>query len=135
MKIIFFFLYASLLYGCAMSPAQTMQNPYKGSIASKLMLNGDLKYAQVTDLRAKKINGFLIVEAKLINITSYDDSLFYRFKWLDAKGFGVGDEEGWKNIIINGLQNQTITGASANKKIDDFRLELQSPNNTGGTEK
>jgi uncharacterized protein YcfL len=119
------------LTGCG-SPAQTMKVDKPNSISSKLLLRGDLSNTTVSDLRASKINGFLKVQATLTNITKDDDVIFYRFHWYNEAGMEAGSEEAWKSLPLTGLASESITSLSTNKLTIDFKLELQSPNNTGG---
>ena len=57
-------------------PVQTTEHAVNGSIESKLLLRGDLSYIKVTDLRAKKTNDFLVVEAEVYNTRNYEDLLY-----------------------------------------------------------
>lgn len=112
-------------------PVQTTEHAVKGSIESKLLLRGDLAYIKVTDLRAKKTNDFLVVEAEVYNTRNNDDLLYYRFKWFDAKGFQVSGDDGWKTIPLRGAQSQNLIGVATSVNATDFKVELQSPNNRG----
>ncbi len=112
-------------------PVQTTEHAVNGSIESKLLLRGDLSYIKVTDLRAKKTNDFLVVEAEVYNTRNYEDLLYYRFKWFDAKGFQITGDEGWKTVPLGGAQSQNFIGVATSVNVTDFKLELQSPNNTG----
>lgn len=112
-------------------PVQTTEHPVKGSIESKLLLRGNLSYIKVTDLRAKKVNEFLVVEAEVSNTRSYDDLLYYRFKWFDAKGFQLSGDDSWKTLPLRGAQIQNFIGVATTVNATDFIVELQSPNNTG----
>lgn len=122
--------YQSLI-ACS-SPAQTMKVDEPNSISSKLLLRGDLTNTTVSDLRASKINGFLKVQATLTNLTKEEDNIYYRLHWLNQAGMEAGSEEGWKSIPLSGLGAETISSMSNNRSVVDFKLELQSPNNTGG---
>lgn len=129
-KLTLIFSVACFTCSCA-KPAQTTENATPGSIASKLILRGNLKYIKITDLKAQKKNGFMMVEAEAHNIRTSDDTIYYRFKWLDSNGFTAGSEESWKTIPLRGLESQKITGIATSKTASDFKIELQSPNNTG----
>lgn len=100
------------------------------SMASKLEQLGEMTYLKVTDLRVAKRNGLLNIQAEVTNISSSNERLFYRFKWLDDTGFSVWDEEPWKPVVIYGKQKHLITVVAPTPQATDFRLVLQSPNNT-----
>jgi hypothetical protein len=100
------------------------------SMASKLEQLGEMTYLKVTDLRVIKRNGLLNIQAEVTNISSSNERMFYRFKWLDDAGFSVWDEEPWKPVVIYGKQKHLITVVAPTPQATDFRLVLQSPNNT-----
>ncbi len=100
------------------------------SIASKLEEQGRMNNLKVTDLRATKKDNLLRIQAEITNISPGDQQLYYRFKWLDRDGFTVWDEEPWKPMIVYGNQKQIINVSSPTFKATDFRLILQSPDNT-----
>ncbi|MBZ0104070.1 MAG: YcfL family protein [Sulfuricella denitrificans] len=100
------------------------------SMASKLEQLGEMTYLKVTDLRVARRNGLLNVQAEVTNISSSNERLFYHFKWLDDAGFSVWDEEPWKPVVIYGKQKHLITVVAPTPQASDFRLVLQSPNNT-----
>lgn len=100
------------------------------SMASKLEQLGEMTYLKVTDLRVIKRNGLLNIQAEVTNISSSNERLFYRFKWLDDAGFSIWDEEPWKPVVIYGKQKHLITVVAPTPQATDFRLVLQSPNNT-----
>lgn len=100
------------------------------SMASKLEQLGEMTYLKVTDLRVANRNGLLNVQAEITNTSSSNERLFYRFKWLDGAGFSVWDEEPWKPVVIYGKQRHLITVVAPTPQATDFRLVLQSPNNT-----
>ena len=58
-----------------------------------------------------------------------------QLEWLDMDadqdGFTVWDEEPWKPVIVYGSQKQTISVVAPTFKATDFRLILQSPDNSG----
>lgn len=100
------------------------------SIASKLEEQGKMDYLKVTDLRATKRDNLLRIQAEITNTSAGNQQLYYRFKWLDRDGFTVWDEEPWKPMIVYGNQKQVINVVSPTFKAADFRLILQSPDNT-----
>jgi uncharacterized protein YcfL len=119
------------LNGCVVTPAQTTENAIPNSIASRLLLRGNLLYLKVNDLRAQKKNRFLMVEAEILNTRTFDDTVYYRFKWFDSNGFQLSGDEAWKTLALKGEQVQRISGVATSQDAADFKLELQSPNNRG----
>ena len=97
------------------------------SIASKLEEQGKMNNLKVTDLRATKRDNLLRIQAEITNISSGNQQLYYRLRWLDNDGLIVWDEEPWKPMIVYGNQKQVISVGSPTFKATDFRLILQSP--------
>jgi uncharacterized protein YcfL len=116
----------SLLCACASHNPP----PRPGSINAKVEQLSEMSYLQVTDLRAVKRNHLLNVQAEINNPDSDNQQLYYRFKWLDANGFVVG-EETWKPVLVYAYQKQTVTAVAPSPQVTDFRLVVQSPDNTG----
>ncbi|MGZ5028285.1 MAG: YcfL family protein [Methylobacter sp.] len=117
----------SLLNACASHKPP----PRPGSINAKVEQLSEMSYLQVTDLRAVKHNHLLTVQAEINNPDSDNQQLYYRFKWLDANGFVIGDEEPWKPVLVYAYQKQTVTAVAPSPQATDFRLVVQSPDNTG----
>lgn len=105
--------------------------PRPGSINAKVEQLSEMSYLQVTDLRAVKRNHLLTVQAEINNPDTDNQQLYYRFKWLDANGFAVGGEEAWKPLLVYAHNKQTIMGVAPSPQVTDFRLVVQSPDNTG----
>lgn len=105
--------------------------PRPGSIHAKVEQLSEMSYLQVIDLRAVKRNHLLTVQAEINNTDSDNQQLYYRFKWLDANGFAVGGEEAWKPVLVYAYQKQTLTAVAPSPQVTDFRLVVQSPDNTG----
>ncbi|MGZ4957065.1 MAG: YcfL family protein [Methylobacter sp.] len=116
----------SLLCACASHKPP----PRPGSIDTKIEQLSEMLYLQVTDLRAVKRNHLLTVQAEINNSDSDNQQLYYRFKWLDANGFVVG-EETWKPVLVYAYQKQTVTAVAPSPQVADFRLVVQSTDNTG----
>jgi len=105
--------------------------PAQGAtIENKLEQLGEMTYLEVTDLRVVQRNGLLNIQAEITNLSASNERLFFRFKWLDSSGFSVWDEEPWKPVVIYGKQKYLITVVGPTAAATDFRLQLQSPNNT-----
>lgn len=104
--------------------------PQPGSINSKLEQLGEMSYLQVTDLKAVKRNHLLVVQAEINNTDDDNQQLFYRFKWFDASGFALADEA-WKPLVLYAYQKQTLSAVAPSPQATDFKLVVQSPDNTG----
>lgn len=100
-----------------------------GSIFSKLEVLGFVDSLKVTDLRAVKRDNLLRIQMEITNFSSSSQQINYRFKWLDANGFMVWDDEPWKPVTIYGNQKQMINVSSPTFKATDFRIMLQSLSN------
>lgn len=120
-----FTLILILLSGCSTQP---LLPPAPNSIASKVIFLNELSDIAFGDLRSIAVNGFLTVEAELINNSSSSNSLQYRFQWRDKNGMAVGVEETWKVLNFSPSQAQHIKGIATSKQAVDFKLELQSNN-------
>ena len=100
-----------------------------GSILSKLEVLGSVDPLKVTDLRAVKRDNLLRIQMEITNFSSSSQQINYRFKWLDANGFMVWDDEPWKPVTVYGNQKQMINVSSPTFKATDFRIMLQSLSN------
>lgn len=109
-------------------PAVASSGP---SMASKIEEQGKMNNLKVTDMRATKRDNLLRIQVDITNISSSNQQLYYRFKWLDRDGFTVWEDEPWKPMIVYGNQKQVINVVSPTFKATDFRLLLQSPDNSG----
>ncbi|MEW9898234.1 YcfL family protein [Chitinivorax sp. PXF-14] len=101
------------------------------SIADKVEQLGEMKYLKVSGIRLVKRNELLNIQVEVTNSDNSNQSMFYRFKWLDASGFSVWGEEVWKPLTIYGLQKKLINEVAPTPAATDFRIEVQSPSNTG----
>ncbi|MCL1824470.1 MAG: YcfL family protein [Betaproteobacteria bacterium] len=106
-----------------------------GSIASKIEELGEMDYLYVTDMRAVRRDNLLRIQFTVTNSSSSNERLYYRFRWLDADGFTVWEEEPWKPELIYGKQDKVISVVAPTFKAVDFKLELQSPHNTTPSER
>ena len=124
-------LVCMLALGAATATAQTPPAaPSAPTIASKLEEQGRMNNLRVTDLRAVKRDNLLRIQAEITNLSPGNHQLYYRFKWLDSDGFTVWEEEPWKPVLIYGNQKQLLNAVSPTFKASDFRLILNSPDNS-----
>ncbi|MGI9213055.1 MAG: YcfL family protein [Methylococcaceae bacterium] len=118
-------LYCLMFLGaCAGNPPPP---PAKGSLASKLELNGNIPYLDVADIRSTRRNGLLVVQVTLGNTGLNSHHFVYRFKWFDRTGFIVGGDEPWKPLPLYNKQYQSINAVAPSPLVEDFRLVVQYP--------
>jgi uncharacterized protein YcfL len=101
-----------------------------GSIASKVESLGEMTYLKFTDMRAVRRDGLLRIQVTIFNENNLNEQLYYRFRWLDEDGFTVWEEEPWKPEIVYGKQSKVLSVTAPTLKASDFRIEVQSPNNS-----
>lgn len=115
----------ALLAGCA-----TPSAPAPGSAASKLVSLGSMEHIEVGAMRVARENGFLTVKVALNNTSHENQSMYYRFAWLGNDGFPVADAESWKSLTLYGTQTSYLPAIAPVPQATDFRLEVQTPENT-----
>lgn len=99
------------------------------STSSKVENLGTMKSLEVTEIKVKTKNGLMIVQADFSNKSIYNQEVYYRFKWIDADGFQVGDDESWKILTLIGKQKIAIKTVAPTPIAKDFKIELQAPSN------
>ncbi|MFZ4699569.1 MAG: YcfL family protein [Candidatus Methylumidiphilus sp.] len=104
--------------------AQVQDPGTSPAIAAKVALRGDAHGIQITEMRITRPNDILVVAADMLNSTSADRMVFYRFRWLDSVGNQVGDGESWKQMGILGHGQQTVKSVAPTNKATDFKLEM-----------
>ena len=116
---------ALMAAGCAL--AVSVQ---AAGIADKLEQLGEMTYLKVSEMRVAKRDGLLAVQVEVTNSDNTNQNMYYRFKWLDETGFSVWGEEAWKPVLIYGKQKKMINEVAPTPRATDFRMEVQSPNNS-----
>lgn len=119
-KKIWFFIFVSAL---------TMNLSHADTAVSKIENLGTMKSLEVPEIRVKTKNGLLTVQADFLNKSIYNQEVYYRFKWVDADGFQIGDDEAWKFASLIGKQKVVIKTISPTPLAKDFKIELQAPRN------
>ncbi len=119
---------AALLGGQSLQAAQAATT---SSLAERVEQLGEMKYLKVVNGKMVKRNGLLAVQLEVKNSQNSNQQLYYRFRWLDDAGFVVGGEEAWKPLKFIGLQKQIIDTVAPVQSAVDFRLEVNSPENSG----
>lgn len=115
---------ASLLAASAVTTPATAD-----TIASKIEAQGEMAFLKVTGLRQAVRNGLLSIQAEVTNEHEGQQTMYYRFRWLDASGFSVWDDEAWKPVMFHGKDRQLIQVVAPTPQATDFRLVVQSPEN------
>ncbi|RXZ43991.1 DUF1425 domain-containing protein [Crenobacter cavernae] len=100
------------------------------SVASKTEQLGQMDKVKVDNIRLARRNGLLNIQAELVNESSRNQVVYYRFKWLDDSGFATWGEEAWKPITLYGTERKLLSEVAPTAATTDFRLQLQSPENT-----
>ncbi|HYC42727.1 MAG TPA: YcfL family protein [Noviherbaspirillum sp.] len=120
-------LCASLaLLGATAQAQQDAPAAASSGIAAKMIVRGELHGLQAVDLRSQRRNDVLVVQAEIMNMDTRDLRLYYRFRWLDANGFQVGDGEVWKPLVFLGKQSQFIKGTAYGPQATDFKIEMSA---------
>lgn len=101
------------------------------SLSDRIEQLGEMKYIKLIGGRTAQRNGLLAVQLEMQNQDKGDQQLYYRFRWFDDAGFVVGGEEVWKPLKFIGLQKQIIDTIAPVPNAVDFKMEVNSPDNTG----
>lgn len=101
-------------------------NAFAQTMESKIERLGDLPSIQVKALRSATKGRLMMVQASIENVQPVPISMTYRFKWLDANGFTVGEEETWTPTQIQAKEVIQITGMATQADAVDFRLVLHA---------
>jgi len=97
--------------------------------ADKIENLGTMKSLEVPEIKVKTKNGLMFVQADFVNKSIYNQEVFYRFKWVDADGFQIGDDETWKFVNLLGKQKFAVKTIAPTPLAKDFKIELQAPRN------
>lgn len=116
----------AILGGCffVQACAQTQEAKTSPAIAAKVALRGEAQGIQISEMRITRPNDILVVQADMLNSSSADHTVFYRFRWLDSSGNQVGDGESWKQLGILGFGQQTVKSVAPMGSATDFKLEM-----------
>ena len=72
-------------------------------------------------------SGFMEVQVELQNDDTCDFSMLYRFQWLDADGFLLGESSPvWKQAFAHGRDKFYLKGTSESVLAKDFRLVIRN---------
>lgn len=96
------------------------------SLESKIERIGDLPSLQVSGLKSAMRGRFMVVQTHVENLNNYPVALTYRFKWFDAAGFSVGQEESWIPVQIQARERVEFQGMATSPEAVDFRVVLHA---------
>ncbi|AMG40056.1 MULTISPECIES: YcfL family protein [Achromobacter] len=115
------------LAGQAMAQANPAP-PYAASpgIAAKLMVRDSVRDLRVESLRSQRRNDVMVVQAEIVNTSGLNSRLYYRFRWFDADGMQVGDDEAWKPLTFLNRQSLMVKGVAYGPQATDFRIEMSA---------
>ncbi|MBF0612945.1 MAG: YcfL family protein [Magnetococcales bacterium] len=113
----------ALLSACASVPDTVMQDPHVEAL-------GKMSNLAIPVIRGAEKNGFLGVQAEVVNYATSPQTMHYRFRWMDSSGMVVGSEEAWKVAVLQALDKKFITAVAPVKQAVDFRMVVQSPDNS-----
>ena len=72
-------------------------------------------------------SGFMEVQVELQNDDTCDFSMLYRFQWLDADGFLIGESSPvWKHAFAHGRDRFYLKGVSESVLAKVFRLVIRN---------
>lgn len=118
---------AFALMGLIATPAvmaQTVAGATSPAVAAKLSLRGEAPHVSVPEVRIARRGGFLSVQSDLRNAGPEDQTVFYRYRWLDQSGNQHGNGDAWKQLNLLSETQQTVKGTAPHASVSDFRLEL-----------
>jgi uncharacterized protein YcfL len=98
--------------------------PASGGAASKVEVRGKQNGVKVIEMRVKHTDDIMVIQADFQNSSNKDRVIYYRFRWLDADGGQVGDNDAFKQLRFMGQAKQTLKGVAPNAKVKDFRIEM-----------
>jgi hypothetical protein len=100
------------------------------SIDSKIESMGRMDHLQVAGLKSAVRDGLLKLQIEVVNDWHNQQVLHWRVRWLDEDGFQVGGDEPWKQELLHGKQRKVLQIAAPTRRAADFKIELQSPENS-----
>jgi len=106
-----------------------VSNVFADSASDKVENLGTMKSLDIPEIKVKTKNGLMLVQADFVNKSIYNQEVYYRFKWVDADGFQIGDDEAWKFVTLIGKQKVAVKTVAPTQLAKDFKIELQAPRN------
>ena len=90
--------------------------------------NSELSHSiEVTGLKTVMTeSGYLKVSAGISSKVNYDQSIQYKFSWLDASGMEVGSGmSAWRRLIVHGKDSVQISNVAPYKEAVSFKLSIR----------
>jgi uncharacterized protein YcfL len=80
---------------------------------------------KVVEMRCVMQNDLMRVDIDLKNGESDEQTIAYRFEWLETNGMTTGGEEAWKPLLLYANDFRTIRTVSPNPDARDFSLLIK----------
>lgn len=118
----------ALIAGCSTAGIEAIGTPGSEEKPKELVIHSDAlaNKVTITDMRSRTVGGLLEVNLKLINLTSRDKAVAYRFSWFDADEFEVeAATDAWTPVSLHGAQSVTVHGVAPNSSVKSYRLNVK----------
>lgn len=87
--------------------------------------------AQIVQLNEGEVNGFLKVQAEVLNRTLDRQRVSYRFDWIDSQGMQITTSlSNWKALSLASKESRLISAQAPTRDAVDFRLSIVEPKGT-----
>ncbi|SJL82865.1 YcfL family protein [Vibrio palustris] len=84
---------------------------------------------KVTDIATVKVHSHMRGSVTLVNQTTHDQSVQYRFYWYDRQGLEVNIQpSAWKQQIVHGGEKVSLSEVSISPQGQQFRLQIRENN-------
>ncbi|MFO6424749.1 YcfL family protein [Motilimonas sp. KMU-193] len=81
---------------------------------------------ELSDVRTKRSNDFLVVQARVANLYPYQQTLQYKFYWFDQYGFEVEQQgQPWLPLTLHGGQVAHIQGVAPNSAAQNVHVYIR----------
>ncbi len=126
----------TLSTGCT-SPATTGSNQVTGTVTGlpevqqqRVTIDGELeKVLQISDIKARRLDGFLQVQVTLRSLAAETLPLETKFEWFDRDGFKIDNTaELWRPSQISGGATSEISAMAPKAESETFRFQVRRAN-------
>ncbi len=81
---------------------------------------------ELSDVKTKRSNDFLMVQARITNLYPYQQTLQYKFYWFDQFGFEVEHQgQPWLPLTLHGGQVAHIQGVAPNSAAQHVHVYIR----------
>lgn len=81
---------------------------------------------KVADISTEKVHHHVRGSVFLVNQTTHDQSVQYRFYWYDHQGLQVNMQpSAWQPLLIHGGETVTVSKVSISPQGQQFRLQIR----------